>query len=247
MLTMDAREDVIWGRRAVEEKLLTGAPLRRVLLSDQARPSLVTRIRELAKERAVECKIVPAAKISEIARSVEHGGVVALIASVASLSLAEFLALPVAARQCVFAFDGVENPRNLGMAVRSLVAAGVSHILIPQAGSAQPDAVYLEASVGTGDKIGIVRVPKLADALQELRTAGYWLFGLDGESRLSLWQHALPMPAVFVMGGETKGLRPTVRKVLHECISIPMQGGVESLNVAVSASLVAFEVVRRNA
>jgi 23S rRNA (guanosine2251-2'-O)-methyltransferase len=242
---MEARDDLIWGKRAVEEKLLTGAALRRILLSDTARPSLTGRIRELAKASGVECKVVPNAKISEMARSVDHGGVIALTASVATLDLASFLALPQNRREVVFAFDGVENPRNLGMAARSLVAAGVTHILIPQAGSAQPDAVYLEASAGTGDRIAIVRVPKLADALSHLRDAGYWLFGLDGESKLTLWQHALPKPSVFVMGGEAKGMRPTVRKVLHETIAIPMRNQVESLNVAVSASLVAFEVLRR--
>lgn len=242
---METRDDVIWGKRAVEEMLLTGAPLKRVLLSDQARPSLTGRIRELAKARGVECKLAPNAKLSEMAHTLDHGGVIALTARVSTLDLAGLLSLPLSARQVVFAFDGVENPRNLGMAARSLVASGVSHILIPQAGSAQPDSVYLEASAGTGDRIGIVRVAKLADALGNLRDAGYWIFGLDGEAKLSLWQHALPMPAVFVMGGEAKGLRPTVRKVLHETISIPMQGDVESLNVAVSASLVAFEVQRR--
>jgi 23S rRNA (guanosine2251-2'-O)-methyltransferase len=175
----------------------------------------------------------------------DHGGVLALVAKVGTLDLASFLALPKDSRKVVFAFDGVENPRNLGMAARSLVAAGVSHLLIPQAGSAQPDAVFLEASAGTGDRIGIVRVPKLSEALARLREEGYWLFGLDGQARHSLWEHALPRPAVFVMGGEAKGMRPTVRKVLHECISIPMRGEVESLNVAVSASLVAFELVRR--
>ena len=238
-------QDVVWGRRAVEELLSSGRPVRKVLLADASRPSLRGRIQDLCRQNGVECRIAPLSRLAELSRTPEHGGVVAVISPLPLLSLEQFLSVPEAERQILFAFDGVENPRNLGMAARSLAAAGVAHLLIPATGGAQPDATFLEASAGVGERLGIVRVPKLADALRELKAQGYWIFGLAGESSLTLWQHALPLPAVFVLGGETKGMHPSVRNVLHESLAIPMASNVESLNVAVTASLVAFELARR--
>jgi len=241
----ETNEAVVWGRRAVEELLLGTQPVRRVLLSDTARPSLRERVQQMCKDRGVECRIVPLPRLAQIANTPEHGGVLAQISAIPLLGIKEFLELPLSRREVVFAFEGVENPRNLGMAARSLVAAGIDHMIIPQTSSAQPDAVFLEASAGVGERVGVVRVPKLSEAVRELKAAGYWIFGLAGESSLSLWEHALPRPAVFVMGGETRGLRPAVRNAMDECISIPMKNGVDSLNVAVATSVVAFEVMRR--
>jgi 23S rRNA (guanosine2251-2'-O)-methyltransferase len=238
-------QSVVWGRRAVEELLNSGRPVRKVLLADASRPSLRSRIQDLCRSGGVECRIAPLSRLAELSRTPEHGGVVAVVSPLPLLNLEQFLSVPEPERQILFAFDGVENPRNLGMAARSLAGAGVPHLMVPAVGGAQPDATFLEASAGVGERIGIVRVPKLADALRELKTQGYWIFGLAGESSQSLWQHALPLPAVFVLGGEAKGLHPSVRKILHESLSIPMAREVESLNVAVAASLVAFELARR--
>ncbi len=237
---------MVWGRRAVEELLASGRPVRQVLLADASRPSLRQRIFGLCREADIPCRVVPLKKLAEMTGTPDHGGVTALTSPVELWSLAHLLSVPSGERQALFAFDGVENPHNLGLAARSLVGAGVTHALIPATGSAQPDATFLEASAGMGEKLHIVKVPKLTDALRELKEAGYWIFGLEGGAELDLWHHALPLPAVFVMGGETKGLHPSVRKVLHESISIPMAEGVESLNVAVATSLVAFELRRRS-
>ncbi|HMV72926.1 MAG TPA: TrmH family RNA methyltransferase, partial [Pseudomonadales bacterium] len=56
----------------------------------------------------------------------------------------------------------------------------------------------------------------------------------------SLFQTLDECGRVFVLGGETAGVSATVRALADESCSIPMANGVESLNVAVTAALVAF-------
>jgi 23S rRNA (guanosine2251-2'-O)-methyltransferase len=55
----------------------------------------------------------------------------------------------------------------------------------------------------------------------------------------------VPARAAFVLGGETDGVTPEARRWIHDWVAIPMAGGVESLNVASAAAVLAFELVRR--
>lgn len=160
------------------------------------------------------------------------------------VSLESLLAMPVERRRVVFALDGVENPRNLGLVARTLAAVGAGPMVVPSQGSANPGAAYLEASAGFGHLVPLVRVPKLVDALRVLKEDGYWVYGLDAQGERSLFGHELADRTVFVLGNETKGLRPTVRNAVDQVLTIPMDPKVESLNVAVAAALCAFEALR---
>jgi 23S rRNA (guanosine2251-2'-O)-methyltransferase len=107
-----------------------------------------------------------------------------------------------------------------------------------------PGQAFLEASAGYGNRLHLVRTGKLVQALEELKKAGYWIYGLDAKGERPLFGHELAKLTVFVMGNETDGLRPTVRKSLDQTLSVPLAEGVDSLNVAVTAALCAFEAVR---
>ena len=66
-------------------------------------------------------------------------------------------------------------------------------------------------------------------------------------SLLDLFRADLPERAVYVLGNETEGLSPAVAAQVDRHLAIPLAGGVESLNVACAASVVAFELARRRA
>lgn len=202
------------------------------------------RLKALARTKGVAWDDAPDARLASLCDALDHGGVVAECALVHLLDLAGLLALPELERRVVFVLDGVENPRNLGLVARTLAATGAGPIVVPAQGSASPGAAYLDASAGFGHRVPLVRVPKLVDALQELKEQGYWVYGLDAVGERPLFGHELAEKTVFVMGNESKGLRPTVRKVVDQTLSIPMKPEVESLNVAVATALCAFEAVR---
>jgi 23S rRNA (guanosine2251-2'-O)-methyltransferase len=77
--------------------------------------------------------------------------------------------------------------------------------------------------------------------VDELRSAGYRIYGLSARSSQSLFKAELAPRAVFVLGGETNGISVST----DEDLMIPLHNGVESLNVAVAAAVVAFEVTNR--
>ena len=69
---------------------------------------------------------------------------------------------------------------------------------------------------------------------------GFSVFYLDGNAKASLFDPRPETDLVYVMGGETEGVSAGVRELATGGLAIPMSNGVESLNVAVSAALVAY-------
>jgi 23S rRNA (guanosine2251-2'-O)-methyltransferase len=236
--------DWIRGRRPVEELLRSGRPVLRVWLSPRLPHLPRVEIEAICKKAGVDCRMAPDAKLASLCGSAEHGGAVAQLSPLPMDSLETLLALPHEQRKVVFALDGVENPRNLGLVARTLAASGCEVLLLPAKGGALPGQAFLEASAGYGHRVRMVRVPKLVPALEALKKDGYWVYGLEASARRGLFGHDLAERTVFVLGNESDGIRPTVRSAVDEMLSIPLAEGVESLNVAVAAALCAFEAVR---
>ncbi len=234
----------VWGRRPVEELLRSAKPVLRVWYSPRLPSTARKEVVELCRAAGIDCRNAPDAKLASLTGSSEHGGVVAQPSPTTLDSLDDLLRLPLCERRVVFALDGVENPRNLGLVARVLVAAGCATVLLPAKGGALPGQVFLEASAGYGTRLRIVRVPKLVPALEKLKRKGYWVYGLAARAPRGLFGHELADRTVFVLGNESDGIRPTVQGALDESLSIPVADGVDSLNVAVTAALCAFEAVR---
>jgi 23S rRNA (guanosine2251-2'-O)-methyltransferase len=234
----------IRGRRPVEESLRSERPILRVWISPRLPPPVRAGIESLCKESGVDCRHAPDAKLASLCGSTEHGGAVAQASPVGLLDLQGLLEMPPRERRVVFILDGVENPRNLGLVARTLVASGCGPLVLPAKGAALPGQAFLEASAGYGHRLRLVRAPKLTTVVEALKKDGYWIYGLAADGPRSLFGHDLAERTAFVLGSESDGMRPTVRASLDETLSIPMVPGVESLNVAVTAALCAFEAVR---
>lgn len=140
----------------------------------------------------------------------------------------------------VLALDGVTNSQNVGMVVRSVVAAGFSGLLWPRVGQPWVNGLVVRAAAGSIFDCPIVVCESLGEGLATLQGAGFLLFGLAADAQRSLFETAPPHRAVFVLGGESQGLSTAVAALLDERVGIPMQTGVESLNVAVAAGLVCY-------
>ncbi len=241
---LSSGDDWIYGRRPVEELLHSQRAVLRVWISPRLPADQRKEFESICKERGIDVQHAPDAKLASLSKTAEHQGVVAKRSDLPILEFSQLLELPESDRKVVFALDGVENPRNLGMIARTLVAAGCPVVLIPSKGGALPGQAFLEASAGYGNRLTLVRVGKLVTALEVLKKAGYWVYGLDAQGQRPLFGHELAEKTVFVMGNETDGMRPTVKNALDETLSVPLAPGVDSLNVAVTAALCAFEAVR---
>lgn len=137
--------------------------------------------------------------------------------------------------------DNITNPQNLGMVIRSVAASPLGGLVLPRKGCAKIGPLVHKASTGSLLKANIYHSPTLEHAIKKLKSADYEVIGLASGGDLSL---AEVPPAtgkrIFLLGNETDGLRPNIRDMCHSTVNIPMANGVESINVAAAATLVAF-------
>ena len=140
----------------------------------------------------------------------------------------------------LLALDGITNPQNIGMILRSATAAGIDGILYPIRGVASLGPLVIKASAGTAFHAPIVRCKELCEALQTLQEAGFCIASLESGARVSAFDYQATSGTVFVLGGETAGVSAQTAALTDIALSIPMSSDIESLNVAVAASLIAF-------
>ncbi|MFK7831153.1 MAG: TrmH family RNA methyltransferase [Congregibacter sp.] len=146
----------------------------------------------------------------------------------------------------LLALDGVTNPQNMGMAIRSAAAAGIHGVLYAERGNPALGPLVIKASAGAVFRAPLLRCASVAGALGQLADAGFALYRLQADSAESLYEkQEYAQRSIFVLGGETHGVSEAVSALPGKNIAIPMAKGVESLNVAVSAALLCYELRRR--
>ena len=194
----------------------------------------------LAEQRGIPVQRHSREALSRISRNGRQDqGVAADIVCPAFQGLEDYLAGGGNGRR-LLALDGITNPQNAGMIIRSAVAAGVDGIIYPDRGTAALGPLLIKASVGTVFRAPLLRCERLLPALEACRTHGFSIFFLDGNARASVFDPRQETDLVYVLGGETDGVSAGVREIADGGLAIPMSNEVESLNVAVSAALVAY-------
>jgi len=238
------RSDLLVGVNPVLEQLRREPrAIAKLLIAHGAHGGAV-RVAEAANRAGLKVVREDSRRLHQLAGGLAHQGVVALIH--ATGALADWDELVARRPACLLAADQVTDPRNLGALLRSAEATGVGGVIVPRDRSAALTAIVAKASAGASAFMPIAQVVNLVRALEELKRAGYWIVGLDGEARENVFDFAFPDPCVLVVGAEGRGLRPLTRSSCDHLISIPMLGKVESLNVSVAAAVALYERVRRS-
>jgi 23S rRNA (guanosine2251-2'-O)-methyltransferase len=234
------------GRKSVLELLLhCPSAVRKVYLSRKAK--LSPELNDALSSSGVASLIVEMEQIERLAPDVRHQGIVAELKPRESISLARLLKSGISERRLILVLDQINDPHNFGAILRCAEAAGVLGVVVPKNNSAPITATVRKVSCGASELLPIAKVPNIARSLEELRKAGYWIAGtsLDAESR-SLYGDALPMPLAIVLGSEGKGIRELTKKHCDILLQVPMVGKLQSLNVAQTAAVVLFELLRQD-
>lgn len=141
--------------------------------------------------------------------------------------------------------DSIQDPGNLGTIIRSSEAAGVSGIII---GGGMSCDVYspkvVRSTMGAIFRVPFVTSSDLLSDIGKLKEAGVSIYGAHLEGT-SLFDENLNKPVAFLIGNEGNGLSKEVSDMADCLIRIPMEGKVESLNAAISATLLAYEAYRQ--
>jgi 23S rRNA (guanosine2251-2'-O)-methyltransferase len=242
--------DRLTGIHAVREALEAGRAFDRIVIARGRQDTRVEEIVQLARERNVPLRFEDRAQLDRLAGSKDHQGVVALAAARAAATVEDILAAANAGagrgqKGLIVLLDGVEDPHNLGAIIRTALASGAHGVIIPERRSAGLTDTVARASAGALAHLPVAKVTNLAQSMEELKEAGYWLIGLDERADKSYTQADYTSPVGIVLGGEGKGLHDLTRKRCDFVVSLPTTGPVKSLNVSVAAGVVLFEALRQ--
>jgi len=231
----------IYGRNAVMEALEDEAvTIHKLHLSKSNKDaSVLEEMKAIAKKRDIEVAYHDKQSLSRISKNSKQDQGVALDIVLEHFGDEEsFKAKHDNYR--IIALDGVTNPQNLGMIVRSCAAGNIDAILLPTKGAAQISSLVIKASAGTLFKMPIVKTSNLKETLRSFKKEGADIYSLSSHASKNYKEQDYSTKTIFVLGNESEGVSKAVEALCNESIVIPMQRGVESLNVAVTASLLAF-------
>jgi TrmH family RNA methyltransferase len=142
----------------------------------------------------------------------------------------------------VFVPDLVRNPGNLGTMLRTAGAAGVQAVFLPPETADAFAPKVLRAAMGAHFRLPIH--PTDWEALPA-RLGGLNLYLASAAEGRPYIQADFRSPLALIVGGEAQGASPQAERLAPARLHIPMPGGAESLNAAVAAGILMFEVVRQ--
>jgi 23S rRNA (guanosine2251-2'-O)-methyltransferase len=199
----------------------------------------------LAREKHVVIERADVEAIDRLARGGVHQGIVAELDEPRDHSLRELVEAAASAAPLLVVLDGVEDPHNVGAILRTVDAAGAHGVVRQARRSASLDGIAAKASAGAVSLVRIATEVNIARAIDELKELGVWTIGLAGGATENYADIDFTLPTAIVLGAEGSGLRRLVRDRCDRLVSIPMHGGVTSLNVSVAAGVVLFEAARQ--
>lgn len=239
-------QDIIAGRNAVMEALRSQRSINKILLQDGAKGGSISEIIAVAKERNLAIEFVKAEKLDKMVPGMRHQGIVAMVAPIAFQSLEDVFAKAAAKNEPPFILllDELQDPQNVGAIIRTADAAGVHGILLPKRRSCPLNAVVAKISAGAVEYVPVVQIGNIAQTIEELQKRGCWVVGADMDGA-TYYQSNLKGALVLVIGAEGKGLGRLVKQKCDAIVSIPMVGGVSSLNASNAAAILMYEAVRQ--
>lgn len=238
--------DYIVGRNAVREALKNGRSLNKVFIQDGLTGGSLNEIFKLAKDAGYIVEYVQRNKMDEMAEGLRHQGVIASGTPVSFSTLEEALdkAEVKGEEPLLLLLDELQDPQNVGALIRTADAAGVHGVLLPHRRTCPLNAVVAKISAGAVEYVPVIKIGNISQTLEGLKKQGFWVVGadMDGET---YYEANLTGPLVIVVGAEGKGLGRLVKEHCDLIVSMPMQGGINSLNASAAGAVLMYEVVRQ--
>jgi 23S rRNA (guanosine2251-2'-O)-methyltransferase len=227
----------LYGRNVVVEVLEDESiEIHKLHMSDSnKRDETIKKIESLAKKRGIEILMHDKKSLSRISKNAKQDQGVCVDIVAKTYKDAQDIKKMKSFK--LIALDGIQNPQNLGMIVRSCAAGNLDGIILPKRSSAKLSPLVMKASAGTLFKLPIYYCNDLEDILKGIDAQVYTL---SSHAKESIYDAQISDKTIFVLGNESEGVSKEVEQLCTSSISIPMNRGVESLNVAVTASLIAF-------
>lgn len=241
----EAEGMLILGRNPVIEALKADKLIDVLFVNPEAGGS-IGQIIKMAKDKSIVVKEVSEQKLSNMAKGASHQGVIAMGACAEYVDIEDILAIALEKGEDPFIIicDEIEDPHNLGAIIRTAETAGAHGIIIPKRRSASLNHTVYKTSAGAASWLPVARVPNIAQAIDQLKENGIWIYGTDGSGE-DYRKTNLTGPIGLVIGSEGFGMGKLVASKCDFMLKLPMKGKITSLNASVAAGIFMYEIVRQ--
>ena len=188
-------------------------------------------IRKICKLNQIDIKEVDKEVIDNLSQGKSHGGILAEVSSRRSNTFED---------GDIFYLEAIEDPFNLGYCLRTLYALGVKNVILPDKDYEKLDNQLLKSSAGAYDMLNILYLQNQEDILK-YKEEGYYFYGLyRGENASDIFDCAFKEKALFVLGGEKRGISAKILEILDEQLYISYGSDFRNaLNAAAALDVVA--------
>lgn len=241
------KEEIIYGLNPVLEALRGTRRASELFIAGTGTDKRLEKLLKLAGDKGVPVRNRERSDIARLCGSDHHQGVALRAEAFAYADLEDILARcrAFSGDGLLLVLDGVQDPHNLGALIRSAACAGAHGVIIPKDRAVGVTPTVEKASAGAVETILVAQVVNIAQALEELKKEGFWIYGATDDASSILYGQKFSGSVALVIGSEGEGMRPLVRKKCDALFSIPMHGGVSSLNASVAGGVALFEIVRQ--
>ncbi|MCR5203417.1 MAG: RNA methyltransferase [Lachnospiraceae bacterium] len=145
----------------------------------------------------------------------------------------------------IIALDGVNDPGNLGTIIRSSLGAGVHMIIMSKDTVDIFNPKVVRATMGAIYDLPFIYVESLKEVLVKLKGMGVNVYNTLPKADFKYYDVDYKKKSLIVIGNEANGITDEIKALDVKSVTIPMEGGLESLNAGVAASVMLFEVMRQ--
>ncbi|MBE9001315.1 MULTISPECIES: 23S rRNA (guanosine(2251)-2'-O)-methyltransferase RlmB [unclassified Nostoc] len=239
--------DLIYGRHPVLSALQKQRNLNRIWITTRLRydPSFHHFLLQ-AKENGTVIDEVEPKRLDYLTNGANHQGVAAQTAPYGYIELADLIEQSKSVTDPVIVVaDGITDPHNLGAIIRTAEAIGAQGLVIPQRRASGITSTVMKVAAGALENFAVSRVVNLSRALEELKEAGFWIYGTAASGSEPVHTVNFKGPIVLVIGSEGEGLGMLTQRSCDFLVSIPLQGKTPSLNASVAAGMALYEIYRQ--
>ena len=240
--------DQLEGRNVVLEALEREVrPVLRIVMDERTRPHpKINRIVNLANKRDIAVYQASRDDLDQASITGVHNGVLAEAEPLPDWTVTARLndCLSRGVDPFFVLVDEVNYEHNLGAILRSAMGSGVHAVVIPTRRGKGVTPVVQRVAMGGAEEVPVIR-EGIPASLKVLRRAGVRIVGADMDGA-AMWDVPMDGPLAIVLGGEDKGVTHTLRDRCDAIVSVPLQKGLDSLNVSVTAGILMYEKVRQS-
>lgn len=235
--------EIIYGRLPVLNALKGVRKPKQVYLFKESPDK---RIQYACVENHVRYALMERSVLDRMAGTPKHQGAVAEVDDFGyadfSAELSKSLAKP---DPLVLMLDGLDDPVNLGSAIRNAAAFGVDFVVIRKDREVGVTPTVVKISTGATETMPICQVTNLAEALETLKSHGFWSVAAAGQGTSYYDEIDYSYPTVLVIGNEGFGISDKILKKADFIAKIPMPGTVSSLNASVASAVFLAAIVEQ--